>query len=165
MYSIIPFILAAVGLSPKGRPCLTEHEARNLTQRWLDVFSTPGVSSKVELATIVTHDIKSWDDTFGPPTFGIDQLWDAVSAGGNSTTTDVKQTATLLLHTCDQIAYNWEYTAVTTGFNTTVPAGKPVSFTGNDILRVDLESRLVSNATSCGEWILLAQQLGESCSV
>lgn len=122
MRHLLEFLFTAVGFSPAGRPCLTEAEARNITARWLDVFSTPGVSSKAELGTIVAPDIRSWDDTFGPPTYGIDELWDAIAPGGNSSTTDVKQTATLLLHTCDQIAYNWEYTAVTTGFNSWVPS-------------------------------------------
>lgn len=99
-----------------GPDCLCEDEAWEIARRWLGIFSQGSVSSKEELATIVTPGVKSYDDTFGPPTIGIDQLWSAVSGSGNSTTTNVKQAPNFLLHSCDQIAYNWEYTAVTTGF-------------------------------------------------
>ncbi|KAL0941292.1 uncharacterized protein CTRU02_204055 [Colletotrichum truncatum] len=150
---------------PDSVSCLCEDEAWHITRRWLNVFSTGGISSKAELATIVTPDVKSYDDTFGPPTIGIDQLWGNITAPGNSTTTNVTQTPSFLLHSCDQIAYNWLYTAVTTGYNSTVPPGTPVSFTGNDIIRIDLRTRLISNATSAGQWILLARQLGGTCTV
>lgn len=145
--------------------CLCEDEAWDITSRWLSVFSTPGVSSKAELATIVSQNLTSYDDTFGPPTIGIDGLWAALTAGGNATTANVTQTPNFILHSCDQIAYNWQYTAVTTGYNSTVPVGTPVAFTGNDIIRIDLATRLVSNATSAGNWIILARQLGDSCNV
>nr|XP_036576445.1 uncharacterized protein CTRU02_13650 [Colletotrichum truncatum]KAF6783183.1 hypothetical protein CTRU02_13650 [Colletotrichum truncatum] len=102
---------------PDSVSCLCEDEAWHITRRWLNVFSTGGISSKAELATIVTPDVKSYDDTFGPPTIGIDQLWGNITAPGNSTTTNVTQTPSFLLHSCDQIAYNWLYTAVTTGYN------------------------------------------------
>ncbi|KAK1658462.1 hypothetical protein BDP55DRAFT_397201 [Colletotrichum godetiae] len=163
--------LAAVStgsfLSPRRELslCLCEDEAWDITRQWLGIFSTPGVSSKAELATIVSQNLTSYDDTFGSPTIGIDQLWAALTAGGNATTANVTQAPNFLLHTCDQIAYNWQYTAVTTGYNSTVPVGTPVTFTGNDIIRVDLATRLVSNATSAGNWILLARQLGDSCNV
>ncbi|KAI9162975.1 hypothetical protein HJFPF1_04570 [Paramyrothecium foliicola] len=146
--------------------CLSREEAWSITRRWLDIYSTNGgISTKAELATIVSPDIKSYDYTFGPPVFGIDQLWDVLTAPANATTTNITQAPNFLLHTCKEIAYNWQYTAVTTGYNSTVPAGTPVSLTGNDILLIDLKTRLISNATSCGDYILLAQQLGDSCNV
>lgn len=98
--------------------CLCEDEAWYITRRWLDIFSTNGgINTKAKLATIVSPNLKSYDATFGPPTIGIDQLWDALTAPGNATTTNVTQSPTFLLHSCDQIAYNWQYTAVTTGYN------------------------------------------------
>ncbi|KXH26239.1 hypothetical protein CSIM01_03617 [Colletotrichum simmondsii] len=97
--------------------CLCEDEAWDITRRWLSVFSTPGVSSKAELATIASQNITSYDDAFGAPTIGIDGLWAALTAPGNAPTTNVTQTPNFILHTCDQIAYNWQYTAVTTGYN------------------------------------------------
>ncbi|KAK1964353.1 hypothetical protein LY78DRAFT_714816 [Colletotrichum sublineola] len=145
--------------------CLCEDEAWDITRRWLGLFSTGGVSSKAELATIVSPDIKSYDAAFVPVVIGIDELWDVLTETGDSTTTDEMQTPTFLLHSCDQIAFNWKYTAVTTGLNSTVPAGTPVYVAGNDILRVDLRTGLVSNATSCGDWILLARQLGGTCNI
>ncbi|EQB43936.1 hypothetical protein CGLO_17371 [Colletotrichum gloeosporioides Cg-14] len=145
--------------------CLCEDEAWDIARRWLAIFDTPLTSTKADLAAVVSANVTSYDDTFGPPTLDIDQLWDAITAPQNATTTNSTQTPTFLLHSCDQIAYNWQYTAVTTGYNSTVPAGTPVSFTGNDILRVDLKTRLISNATSCGDWILLSRQLGNSANV
>ncbi|KAK1574611.1 uncharacterized protein LY79DRAFT_523506, partial [Colletotrichum navitas] len=139
--------------------------ALDIANRWLSIFSTGGVSGKEEVATIVSQDLVSADGTFGPPTYGIDAFWEAIETPSN-TTTNVTQATTFFIHTCDQIALNWQYDAVTTGYNSTVPVGTPVSFTGNDILKVDLETRLVSNATSCGQWILFAQRLGgRSCTV
>ncbi|TQN66934.1 hypothetical protein CSHISOI_08510 [Colletotrichum shisoi] len=152
----------------KKAPCLRDDEALRIANRWLSIFSTGGVSGKAEVAKIVSRDLVSADDTFGPPTFGIDAFWDAITPPANSprTTTNVTQSANFLLHTCDQIAFNWQYRGVTTGFNSTVPARTSVAFTGNDIIQVDLKTRLISNATSSGQWILLAQQLGgRSCGV
>ncbi|KAJ0162415.1 hypothetical protein CTA2_4604 [Colletotrichum tanaceti] len=149
-------------------PCLCDEEALDIANRWLSIFSTGGVSGKEEVATIVSRDLVSADETFGPPTFGIDAFWAAVTppAGSPRTTTNVTQSANFFIRTCDQIAFNWQYNGVTTGFNSTVPAGTSVAFTGNDIIQVDLETRLISNATSSGQWILLAQQLGgRSCGV
>lgn len=57
-----------------GGHCLTYDEALDISTRWLSIFSTGGVTSKAELATIVSKDIASYDDTFGPPTFGINEL-------------------------------------------------------------------------------------------
>ncbi|OHE97700.1 hypothetical protein CORC01_06905 [Colletotrichum orchidophilum] len=127
--TMVPALLTALAamtsgtlLSPRKEilSCLCEDEAWNITRRWLGVFSTPGVSSKAELATIVSQNLTSYDDTFGPPTIGIDQLWDALTAGGNATTANVTQAPNFILHTCDQIAYNWQYSAVTTGYNSSV---------------------------------------------
>ncbi|KAF9878886.1 hypothetical protein CkaCkLH20_03786 [Colletotrichum karsti] len=99
--------------------CLCEDEAWDIAKRWLSIFSTGGVSSKAEVATIVSANLTSYDETEGGPLIGIDQFWDAVSAeaNSNSTATNVTQTPVLLLHSCDQIAYNWQLTAVTTGLN------------------------------------------------
>ncbi|WDK15279.1 hypothetical protein CGRA01v4_06560 [Colletotrichum graminicola] len=165
-------ITAFAATSQASRPsrrdkvsCLCEDEAWDITRRWLGIFSTGGVSSKEDLATIVSPNIKSYDATFVPVVIGIDELWDVLTESGDRTTTDELQTPNFLLHSCDQIAFSWEYTAVTTGLNSTVPAGTPVYVTGNDILRVDLNTGLVSNATSCGDWILLARQLGGTCDI
>ena len=96
--------------------CLTYDEALSISTRWLSIFSTGGVTSKAELATIVSKDIASYDDTFGPPTFGINELWAAVTAPGKYPTTDVKQFPLWLFHSCDQIGLRWQYEAVTTGY-------------------------------------------------
>ncbi|OLN81870.1 hypothetical protein CCHL11_06996 [Colletotrichum chlorophyti] len=177
--SLFSVALAALAVTAQGRdhsdsssgdeawvPCLCEEEAWDIARRWLDIFSTGGgVSSKAELATIVSPDIKSYDYTYGPPVIGIDRFWEVLIAPTSETTTNMTQTPTFLLHTCDQIAFNWRFTAATTGFNSSVPAGTTVSLTGNDILRVDLETGLISNATSNGDWILLARQLGGNCNI
>lgn len=46
--------------------------------------------------------------------------------------------------------------------NRTVKAGTHIFFEGIELLRVDLGSRLISNSTSSADWVLLAQQLGET---
>ena len=43
--------------------------------------------------------------------------------------------------------------------------GTEVAFQGNDLLHIDLQSQLIFNATSAGDWILLSQQLGYKCPV
>lgn len=50
-------------------------------------------------------------------------------------------------------------------YGRSVPAGTKVAFEGNDILTVDLDTKLIYNATSSGDWILLARQLGQTCDV
>lgn len=99
-----------------GSKCLTDPEALDISTRWLSIFSTGKVTSKKQLATIVSQDIASYDDTFGAPTFGIDELWAAVAAPGKYPTTDVKQFPLWLFHSCDQIGLRWQYEAVTTGY-------------------------------------------------
>ena len=99
-----------------GSRCLTDPEAFDISTRWLSIFSTGEVTSKKQLATIVSQDIASYDDTFGDPTFGIDELWAAVSAPGKYPTTDVKQYPLWLFHSCDQIGLRWQYEAVTTSY-------------------------------------------------
>jgi hypothetical protein len=43
----------------------------------------------------------------------------------------------------------------------TVPEGTYLEFEGNDIISVDLNTLLVTNATSSGDWINLARELGQ----
>ncbi|KAK1982895.1 hypothetical protein LZ30DRAFT_589524 [Colletotrichum cereale] len=148
----------------KKESCLCEDEAWDITRRWLGLFSTGGLSSKEELPTIVSPNIKSYKAPFVPVVNGIDELWDVITEPGDRTTTNEMQAPSFLLYSCNQIAFNCEYTAAITGLNSTVLAGTPVYVTGNDILRVDLETGLVSNATSCGDWILLARQLCGTCN-
>ncbi|KAK2060106.1 hypothetical protein LY76DRAFT_472146, partial [Colletotrichum caudatum] len=160
------FALTSQASRPSRRDkvsCLCEDEGWNTARQWLGLFSTGGVSSKGELARIVILHTKLFqlhDAAFVPVVVGTDEPWDILTEPGDSTTANEMQTPSFLLHSCDQIAFNWEYTAVTTGLNPTVPAGTPVYLTGNDVLRVDLGTGLVSNATSCGDWILLARQVG-----
>ncbi|KAK2035049.1 hypothetical protein LX32DRAFT_688728 [Colletotrichum zoysiae] len=97
--------------------CLCEDEAWDTARRWLGLFSTGGVSSKEDLATIVSPNVKSYDAAFVPVVVGIDELWDVLAEPGDGTTTDGMQTPSFLLRSCDQIAFNWEYTAVATGLN------------------------------------------------
>ncbi|KAH6691458.1 hypothetical protein F5X68DRAFT_229311 [Plectosphaerella plurivora] len=166
MRPFVPLLLSALGASPDGFLCLGEDEAFDISRRWLDVFASEGgSSSKAELATVVAADIVSIDETFGPPTIGIDDLWDVIVAGDNQTTTNIKYTPGVVLNKCKEISVSWVYTAVTTGTNTSVAAGKAVTFTGIDLLEINLKDRLISKATSSGNWIVLANQLGETCMV
>lgn len=100
--------------------CLTEPEAQSIATRWLSIFSTDGVTTKEQLATIVAPNLYSVDDTFGPPTTTLEELWEDISAGGNVTVTNVKQYPLFLIHNCDGIAVRWQYEGVTTGWNSSV---------------------------------------------
>lgn len=46
-----------------------------------------------------------------------------------------------------------------------VHAGKHIFLEGIEILKVDLKSRLICNATSSADWVLLATQLGETVDI
>jgi hypothetical protein len=46
-----------------------------------------------------------------------------------------------------------------------VPAGKHIFLEGIELLQVDLKSRLIFNATSSADWVLLATQLGETVNI
>ena len=76
---------------PHGGNCLTYDEALKISTRWLSIFSTGEVNTVKQLSTIVSKDIASYDDTFGAPTFGIDELWAAVSSDGKTTTSKCSQ--------------------------------------------------------------------------
>ena len=102
--------------------CLSDDEALDISTRWLSIFSTGEVTTKKQLSTIVSHDIASYDYTFGAPTFGIGELWAAVSSGGKSATTSVRQTPLFMIHGCNTIGLNWVYDAVTTGYESSVIA-------------------------------------------
>ena len=93
--------VASIASPDHGKNCLSEGEAWHISRRWLSIFSTGQVTSKSELATIVAKDLKSYDDTFGPPTTNLNQLWKAISGTGKTTTTDVKQYPLFLINTCE----------------------------------------------------------------
>ncbi|KAK1994791.1 hypothetical protein LX36DRAFT_583728 [Colletotrichum falcatum] len=122
--ALAPLAVAALIAAPRGSvaslweepPCLCRDEALDIANRWLSIFSTGGVSGKDEVAAIVSRDLVSADETFGPPTYGIDAFWEAVGAPSGATT-NVTQATTFFVHTCDHIALNWRYDAVTTGYN------------------------------------------------
>ena len=111
------FASFAAAASPYWPRCLTQSEAQSIATRWLSIFSTGGVTTKQQLATIVAPDLYSIDDTFGPPTTTLEELWEGISAGGNVTVTDVKQFPLFVMHTCDGIAVRWQYEGMTTGWN------------------------------------------------
>ena len=124
--SLISLAALATGLSYNGelekQCCLSDEEALNISTRWLRIFSTNGIdlSTDRELSTIVSPNIASYDDTFGTPTYGIDELYAAITTPGNTTTTDVRQFPLFVVNTCDQIAVRWEYNAITTGYKSSV---------------------------------------------
>ncbi|KAF5510324.1 hypothetical protein CGCS363_v003284 [Colletotrichum siamense] len=77
-----------------------------------DIFTTTLrkilAARNTDLAAVVAENVTSYNDTFSPPTLNINQLWDAIITPQNATTTNSTQTPTFLLHSCDQIAYNWQ---------------------------------------------------------
>lgn len=96
--------------------CLTDTEANTIATNWLHIWGTNAVSSLSDLTGVLSSDIASYDETFGDPTFGIEALFEEVTAPGNFTTTNVKQFPLFVIHSCDQIATRWQYTGVTTGY-------------------------------------------------
>ena len=75
-----------------------------------------------DLTGTLDPNITSYDETFsgpysdGPGIVGIKAFFESVTAPGNSSTTNVTQTPLFLLHSCDQIAYRWQYKGYSTGF-------------------------------------------------
>jgi len=145
--------------------CLSEKEATSISDRWLHIWWTGAITKRSQLESIVTENVASYDEAFGGPTLSLDELF-AIFTGpsGPQKVTNVTQKRMFFIHSCDGIAVRWQYLGVTTGYNSTTPAGTAVEFKGTDLLHVDLKSRLIDNATSTADWILLAQQLGDDCS-
>ncbi|KAF2815488.1 uncharacterized protein BDZ99DRAFT_349760, partial [Mytilinidion resinicola] len=140
--------------------CLRDSEGSDIAVKWLLVWSTDPAPKKTDLEKILTPNIASYDEAFGGPTLSLDELWDVVTAPGLYTTSDIKQLPLFSFHSCDQIGIRWGYTAVTTGFESTVPVGTKIELKGVDILHVDLKTRKIFNAMSSADWINLARQLG-----
>ena len=101
--------------APKWR-CLSDEEANDFAKGWLHLWDSNAVSSLSDLTGILSPSITSYDEAFGGPIVGIQAFLEAVTAPGNYTTTDVKQFPLFVLHSCDQIATRWGYTAITTGY-------------------------------------------------
>jgi hypothetical protein len=119
LFSLVSLLAGAVLASTHDHypRCLTQSEADSISTRWLSIFSTGGVTTKEQLSAIVAPNLYSIDDTFGPPTTTLDELWDDISAGGNVSVTDVRQFPLYDIHTCDHIAIRWQYEGLTTGWN------------------------------------------------
>lgn len=137
MHSFIPAFIALLSLSPslssaapghrpphhggggkKGPSCLTDAEALDISTRWLSIFSSNNnITSIAQLGKIVAKNITSADDTFGPPTQGIDSLYADISPSGPNPVNNVLQTPLFLLHSCNQIGLRWQYTGTTTGYD------------------------------------------------
>ena len=96
--------------------CLSDVEALDISRNWLRIWSTGEIKNKEELATIVTADIQSYDETFGGPTTTLDELWDA-STFADPYIRDVKQAPLFAIHSCDQISVRWGYSSYSTGYN------------------------------------------------
>lgn len=103
-----------VGTGPQ-KPCLTDAESLSIATAWEAVWDTGAITAITQLESIVTPGIQNLDETSGLID-GIQALFDTITAPGNYTTTNTKQVPLFLIHSCDQIAVRWEYTAITTGY-------------------------------------------------
>jgi hypothetical protein len=132
MHTLFPFsvlLYASVAVAwgtwgtwgPPKYPCLTDAEALDIAARWLHLWDVTAtgqsvVTSLSDLTSILSPNIMSVDETYPPPTVGIQAFNETVTAPGN-TTTDVKQVPLFAIHSCDQIATRWIETAYSTGYN------------------------------------------------
>jgi hypothetical protein len=97
--------------------CLSDADANDIATRWLAIWGTGAITSESQLKTIVTDDIASYDEAFGGPTLSLAELFSILTIPGPKTTTDVKQFPLQVLHDCEWITTRWEYTGITTGYN------------------------------------------------
>ena len=126
MHSLLPFTVllytsAATAIAwgpwaPKDN-CLSDAEALSIAAKWLHIWDTNAITSLSDLTSIVTPNVTSVDWTYPPPTYGVQELFDTITAPGNYSTTDVKQTPLFAFHSCDTIATRWIETAYSTGYN------------------------------------------------
>lgn len=148
--------------------CLTNTEALSIASRYLSTYNTGAVTALSDLSSIVAENFTSYDETgtgpyqSGPATDSREAFYESLTANtGPSSFTNATQSVLFALHDCERVAYRWMFEAVSTGYNATAPAGTKLEFKGTDIINVDLKTRLVTNATSSGDWINLARELGQ----
>lgn len=104
-------------ISAKPAPaCLSDKEADTIATNWLKIWSAGGVTTKAALLKVVSPNIANYDETYGVPNLGIDELYATLTYPGPYTTSDTQQTPLFTFHSCDQIAVRWSYTAKSTGF-------------------------------------------------
>jgi len=164
-------LLATAGVlahpkQPAGSACLSDSEALHIATQYLQLYDTGHVTNFSQVASVLSSNITSYDETgspYGntPTTTGSQAFFESVTGSGPSAYTNATQKPLFVMHSCDQIAYRWQFQAFSTGYDSTVPAGTYLEFKGNDIVQVDLSTRLIFNATSSGDWINLARELGQ----
>eukprot|EP01099_Mayorella_cantabrigiensis_P008498 TRINITY_DN7995_c0_g1_i1.p1 TRINITY_DN7995_c0_g1~~TRINITY_DN7995_c0_g1_i1.p1 ORF type:complete len:189 (-),score=9.73 TRINITY_DN7995_c0_g1_i1:257-823(-) len=147
--------------------CLTVAQALDIATRYLSCYNSGAVKTLYDLAGIISPNFTSYDETGtgpysdGPATVGIDAFFQSLTASGPSAFGNAVQYPLFVLHDCTRISYRWKFEGWSTGYNATVPAGTYLEFKGTDIISVDLDTMLVFNATSSGDWINLARELGQ----
>jgi len=164
-FSVALLTLTSTIVAKSPPACLSDKEADTIATNWLKLWSVGGVSTLSALAEVVTSDIENYDYSYGDPNIGIQSLYETLTATGNFTTSDVQQFPLFTIHSCDQVVTRWGYTAKSTGFESTLPVGTPVSLYGIEILHVRLDSRLIFNATSSADWVNLARGIGETVNL
>lgn len=190
-------------------PCLTTPEAHDIATRYLHLYDQGAVKNISQVAAVLSPGMTSYDEvgpfntgpySNRPSTTGVQAFFESVTGTGPSAYRNSTQRPLFLLNSCDEIAYRWQFTAFSTGYDSyvlsskhssfllsnrdssspqcerhqtvdlstqfrTVPPGTPLEFKGNDILHVDLKTRLIDNATSSGDWLNLARELGQIVNV
>jgi hypothetical protein len=95
--------------------CLSEHDVSKIANNWLSIWSTPPTVRTIgALNKIVTKDIISIDETFGPATNDSQQLFAQFQLQGPYDVIST-QTPQFWLYNCDQIAVHWIFKGKTTG--------------------------------------------------
>jgi len=116
LLSLSGFQQPVAGWWPTAK-CLSDGEANDIANRWLDIWWTGAITSRSQLESIVAEDVASYDEAFGGPTLSLDELFGILTIGGPSKVTDVTQKPLFLIHSCDGIAVRWQYLGITTGYN------------------------------------------------
>ncbi|RMZ91639.1 hypothetical protein DV736_g1134, partial [Chaetothyriales sp. CBS 134916] len=159
-------------------PCLSSGEAYNIALRWLQIFQTDakgvGTGSAIIPSTLAknfTVGLPAYYDegaSFGDPSpvyKSSDDVLQSVTGSGYSgaLVTNVTYSIVEAFSSCDTAVLRWQSDSLSAkATNVTVPVGTSISYRGTDYLRVDLETRLIYNATSSSDLLNYYIQLKDN---
>jgi len=109
-----------------GRTCLSDSEAWNIATRYLHLYDSGAVTSQAQVDAVLAPNMQSYDEvgpfntgpySNRPATSGAQAFFDDVSATGPRSYTNSTQRPLFVMHSCDEIAYRWQFKAYATGIN------------------------------------------------
>ncbi|RMZ82532.1 hypothetical protein DV737_g2017, partial [Chaetothyriales sp. CBS 132003] len=146
----IPFGGCKSSQEAASAPCLSRGEAYNIGLRWLQIFQADekgvGTGSAIIPSTLAKNFTRF---------FALQYYDEGASLGDPSpvykSSDDVLQSVTGSGYS-GALVTNVTYSIIE-AFSSTVPVGTSISYRGTDYLRVDLETRLIYNATSSSDLV------------